>query len=276
MQQAFLSMLALVTLALAGCSGGSDHQGLDDVACPDGTLVKGSDLEDLDGHHDADFDATEACPTPPQVTLSGLPATLQVYGTSSFNWTVDPGSVAHGHSMLTAIRYSMTSVPDASASLDNYSKEAVKKEHQDLPVALRGNLTFNVPGMIYLRAYAQVQGDGYERRDVWSPEVALEILPVQPTGVTHTVTHAMGPLGELDPNSLTIDLGDAVVFENADLVEHTLTADGGPAGSVACSMTAAGNNGVSDPCIFVVPGSYSYTSDDVQSKRLTVNVRLPS
>lgn len=276
MQQALLSMAALLMLALAGCSSGSDHTGLEDIVCPDGTIVKGSDLEELEAHHDDDFDATSACPTPPSVTLAGLPQTLQVYGTSSFNWTVDPGSVQHGHSMLTAIRYSMASVPDAEATLDSYGKEVLKKEHQDLPVSFRGNLTFNVPGMIYLRAYAQVQGDGYERREIWSPEIALEILPVQPTGVTHTVTHALGPLESLDPAELTIDLGDTVVFSNEDLVAHTLTADNGPAGSVACTMTAASSGGTAEPCLYIVPGTYTYTSDDVQPKRLTVNVRMPA
>lgn len=274
MQQALLSVVALVTLALAGCSG-SDHSPLDDVACPDGTVVPGKDLEAIDAHHEDDFDATSACPEPPSVTLTGLPATLQVYGTSSFTWTVDPGSVQNGHSMLTAIRYSMTSVPDEQASLDNYSKEVLKKEHQDLPVAFGGNLTFNVPGMIYLRAYAMVRGTGYSDHDFWSPEIALDVLPVQPTGVSYTVTHSLGPLDNLDPNELTIDLGDTVVFSNEDLVPHTLTAENGPAGSVACTMTAPAN-GAADACLYVVPGTYTYASDDVQSKRLTVNVRMPA
>lgn len=275
MQQALLAAVALATLALAGCSGGGDHSGAQDFTCADGSVVPAATIEAADDHHDAAFDPATLCPVPPQVTLTGLPASLQVYGTSSFEWSVNPGSVLHGHSMLTAIRYSMSSVPDGQATLDTYSKEVLKKEHQDLPVSFRGNLTFNVPGPIYLRAYAQVQGDGYDRRDVWSPEVMLEILPVQPTGVVATVVHAVGPIGGLDPNDIQLNLGDALVFQNDDLLAHDLTATSGPAGSVACDLAAAAGD-VSEPCVFIVPGSYTFTTDDVQPKSVTVSVVVPA
>lgn len=275
MQVPALVALTLATMALAGCSGDDGHGGISDVTCPDGTVVTGAQIEADEHHHEDGFDVKSLCPVAPAVSFTGLPPSLQVYSSAAFEWAVDPGSVQHGHSMLTAIRYSLAPVADADATLETYSKEVLKKEHQDLPVAFRGNLTFNVPGKVYLRAYAQVQGTDFNRIEVWSHEVTLDVLPVQPTGNNTTVTHTLGPLDPLDPAELTLGLGDGVVFKNDDLVTHTLTATSGPSGSVACELEADGQGGVSEACVFLVPGSYTFETDDVQAKTLKVSVPIP-
>ena len=131
-------------------------------------------------------------------------------------------------------------------------------------------------GTVYVRAYAQVQGDGYDRVEVWSDEVALNVTPVQPTGVTHTVTHGAGPIGELDPNEVDAALGDALAFDNQDLLDHTLEMTSAPPGSTPCDLEAAGQSVSATTCMFDVPGKYTFaTQGDAQPKSLTVNVAQP-
>ncbi|MEK6975139.1 MAG: hypothetical protein AABY18_02205 [Candidatus Thermoplasmatota archaeon] len=280
MHKALLGAMLAWALALAGCSGGNDSHGSADVTCPNGTVLTAEEIEAHADHHADGFDAASLCPVAPKVVLSGLPATIPVYRSAPFTWVVDPGSVAHGHSMLTSIRYASVSVPDADlveGQMTKYPTEITntKKEHQSLPVTFKGNMTFNQAGKVYLRAYAQVQGDGFPRIDVWSAEVVLDVLPVVPTDVVHEVTHATGPLGELDPEALDADLGDAVKFVNSDLIEHKLTLLSGPPGSEACELTAAGGGESATTCVFLVPGPYTFETDDVQAKSMTINVRLP-
>lgn len=272
---ALLAALSLSLLALAGCSG-DDHTALDDVTCPDGTVLTGKQIEEHADHHADGFDPATLCPVPPKVTLTGLPATVQVYRTAAFTWTVDSGSAGHGHSMLTSIRYAAAAVPDAEATLAKYPNEVIKKEHQNLPVTFKGNLTFNAPGKVYVRAYAQVEGDGLPRRDVWSPEVVLEVLPVQPTGTVHEVAHAAGPVGDLQPAELDAALGDAIAFRNDDIVPHTLEIESAPDGAAACSLEAGAQATSAATCVLTVPGSYTFRTDDVQEKHLRVDVALPA
>ena len=269
MQSVLAATLLVAALALAGCSGGKEGPRFEDVTCPDGTILTSKDIEANESSGEDGFDPTSLCPVAPKVLLTGLPATLGAYRSASFTWVVDPGSVTKGHSMLTSIRFSETSVP-APAAMDAYPTEVIKKEHQDLPVTFKGNLSFTQPGKVYVRAYAQVQGEGYDRRDVWSDEVPLEILPVAPTGVVHTVTHGPGPapVGALDTTDLDAKLGDALAFANEDLAPHTLTLTQGPPGAPAATLEADGQY------VFVVPGSYSFETDDVQKQTLDVSVSL--
>ena len=274
MHKAFLALLLLGALAISGCNGDKKEADLEDVTCPDGTVVTSDQLEATDGHHEEGFDPMSLCPVPPKVTLTGVPTSVQAYGKAPFSWSVDPGSVLHGHSMLTSIRYSTAAVADAEASLETYAKEVIKKEHQDLPVTFKGNMTFNTPGKVYVRAYAQVQGEGYDRRDVWSPEVVLEVLPVAPTGVVQAISHPM-LAGELSGPEGNLQLGDAVGFDNRDLLDHTLTLTSAPPGAAACTLAAAGQAVSSGTCVLTVPGSYEFVSDDAQPKSISVSVAVP-
>jgi hypothetical protein len=277
--QKVLLVSVVWALALAGCSGGDGDHKVADVTCPDGTVVTSEQIEAGEGHHEAGFDPMTLCPVPPSVTLSGLPATIQVYRSAAFTWVVDPGSITAGHSMLTSIRYAKASIPDAELTegqMTKYPTEIIKKEHQNLPVTFKGNMTFNQPGKVYVRAYAQVQGEGAPRRDVWSPEVVLEVLPVLPTGVVQSVTHALGPVGELDPKTVDLQLGDAVKFVNEDFLDHTLELVSAPPGAEPCELAAGMQGGESATCVLIAPGQYEFVTDDAPTtKSLTVNVAQP-
>lgn len=276
MHQVLVALLAAATLAIAGCSGGDGHAKAAEVTCPDGTVLTAEQVEADARHHEAAFNATELCPIPPEVRIFGVPASVQVYLKAPFTWEVDPGSVQHGHSMLMSVRYSTTSVPDAEASIETYSKEILKKEHQDLPKTFKGNMTFTTPGTVYVRAYAQVQGEGFPRIDVWSDEVVLNVSAVQPTGTVHTATLGLGPVGTLAPASLAAALGDELRFQNDDLVEHTLEMTTAPPGSEPCDLTAGGRAASEATCLFSVPGSYTFAIQGATpAKSMTVNVAQP-
>lgn len=282
MHKALLGALLAWSLALAGCSGGSGGHGAEDVTCPDGTVVTAQQIEADEGHHDAGFNATSLCPVPPKVVLSGLPKTIQVYDSASFTWAVDPGSVEHGHSMLTSIRYAKASIPDVElveGQMAKYPTEIIKKEHQDLPVTFKGNMTFNQPGKVYIRAYAQVQGKtaagmDFPRRDVWSAEVVLEVLPVTPTGTIVAIEHSPGlAASDLTSAQDTVVLGDAIQFSNNEVRDLTLTQISAPAGAPECVLAAATGTDSAETCVLVVPGTYEFETNDVPAKKsVTINV----
>lgn len=273
MHKGLAAALIMTALALAGCSGGKEGARFQDVACPGGVTLTADDIEAAEGSGADGFDPATLCPVPPAVLLTGVPATVQVYGEAPFSWAIDPGSVNRGHSMITEIRYSDKPIPDGEASITTYSKSVIKKEHQDLPVTFNGNMTFNTPGKVYVRAYAAVQGEGYDRRDVWGPEIELEVLPVTPTGVTHTVTHGVGPgpVGALDVTEVSAKLGDALAFANDDPVNsYTLVLTSAPPGAPAGELAADGTY------TFVVPGAYTFeTTGDVQAQSVSVSVAMP-
>lgn len=277
MHKALLGALLAWSLALAGCSGGGGSHDAADVTCPDGTILTAEQIEAHAGHHEDGFNATTLCPEPPQVTLSGLPATIQVYDSASFTWAVDAGSAAKGHSMLTSIRYAKASIPDAElveGQMEKYPTEIIKKEHQDLPVTFKGNMTFNQPGKVYVRAYAQVQGEGLQRRDVWSSEIVLDVLPVTPTGAVVTITHSPGlAASTLESAQETLVLGDAIQFTNQEVMELTLSQASAPAGAPACELTAGTGATSTESCVLVVPGTYQFETNDVgQMKSVTLTV----
>jgi plastocyanin len=267
MRMALLPAALLAAVALAGCSG-DDHQAAQPATCPDGSTLSPEQVEALPDHHADGFDATDHCPVPPSVTLSGLPATLGAFRKAAFSWTLDNGS-APAHSMLTSIRYGTSSVPDADlTAVTKYPEELIKREHQDLPITYHGNLTFSQPGTYYLRAYMEVRGD-----DHWSPEVVLQVTPVQATGTVIQFTHGPGDfLGEVTPESVDAVLGDAVQLVNEDVRDHTCTYARGPVATAP--LTAAGNGGVSEAVVLVAPGVYEFECDELQPKVIRANVRV--
>ncbi|HJQ93628.1 MAG TPA: hypothetical protein VJ874_05015 [Candidatus Thermoplasmatota archaeon] len=256
MRKALLPLAAMVALALAGC--GEDHPEVEPVACPDGTTLGAEEIESHHEHHAEGFNATGLCPVAPSVTLVGVPASLRSYQAGSFSWTLDNGTLQHAHSMLTSIRYSEASVPDADLTeITKYPSELIKREHQDLPVTYRGNLTFGKVGTVYLRAYMEVSGVDY-----WSDEVVLEVTPVQPTGtiVDFTIPPAAGVAGDVDPAEAIVVLGDAIRVVNEDAVPRTCTRTAGP---VETAPLGDGE-GASESILLVVPGTYEYQCDTLQ------------
>jgi len=259
MMRALLATLTLAALVLAGCS--DDHSALDPVTCPDGSVV---DVENATGHHDHGFDPATACPDPATVTLEG------VYASAAFSWTVDPGAKGSGHAMRTSVHASTSPVSDRDLAADPAAAgtQLALREHQDVPATFRGNLTFQQPGTYYVRAYAEVDG-----KPVWSNATVVNVTAVMATGTEVVVTKAVGgPLGDFTPATVTLELGDALVLRNDDVLEHTFTIQGPNNGSVTVARMAS-----SDPIVFDVPGTYSVTTDDVQQpKTVQVTVKAPA
>jgi hypothetical protein len=266
MRNAMLAWAVLAALALAGC--GDKHDAVQPVTCPDGTVLSPEDIEALPDHHGEAFNATDHCPVAPSVSLSGVPATLRVFQPGPFSWTLDNGTAHHAHSMLTSIRYGSASVPDADlTAVTKYPNELIKREHQDLPITYRGNLTFNQVGTVYLRAYMEVAGDDY-----WSPEVTIEVTPVVPTGVVHDITipPGAGIAGDPSPAESIVQLGDAIRVVNEDLQPRKCTRSSGPAET----EPVGDGEGASESIVMVVPGVYEFSCDTVQGTGFKVTVNL--
>lgn len=256
MRKAMLSLAVLFALALAGC--GEKHDEVEPVTCPDGTVLAAQDIETMPDHHHGGFNATAGCPVAPSVRLEGVPASLPSYQAGAFSWTLDNGTMQHAHSMLTSIRYSESSVPDAELTeVSKYPSELIKREHQNLPITYRGNLTFGKVGTVYLRAYMEVSG-----KDYWSDEVALEVTPVQPTGtvVEFTIPTGAGVAGDVSPAEAIVKLGDAVAVVNEDVAPRTCTRSSGPAETAALGD----GEGAAASYVMVVPGTYEYSCDTLQ------------
>lgn len=259
-----MAVALLAALALAGC--GDKHEGLQPVTCPDGTVLSGDDLEGMPGHHGEGFDAAARCPVKPSVRLEGVPASLPAFKAGSFTWTLDNGSVHHAHSMLTSIRYSPASVPDADLTdVKKYPSELIKREHQDLPVTYRGNLTFSQVGKVYLRAYMEVAGVDY-----WSPEVAVDVTPVVPTGkvVDFRIPPGAGVAGEVEPAEAIVALGDAIRVVNEDVQPRSCTRTSGP---VETAPVGDGE-GAQESIVMAAPGTYEFSCDTVQETTFKVIV----
>jgi plastocyanin len=270
MRQALLAAALLFAFALAGCSGKDKDAEVQPVTCPDGTVLTAQQIEAIPEHNEAGFNATAHCPVKPSVHLAGIPANLGAFRTAAFSWSLDNGTVEHAHSMLTSIRWSERSVPDADlTNLNKYPTELVKREHQNLPVTYHGNLTFGKVGRIYLRAYMEVAGADY-----WSPEYAMNVTPVVATGKVLQVVQGVGDFQSPPaPDAQDAALGDALQFVNNDVRDHTCSYVSGPASSMPDLVAAQG--GSSDASLLAVPGVYQYSCDDLQAKAFSVNVRVP-
>lgn len=273
--QKLLPILALVALTTSGCFGGSggDHTGVGDATCPNGSKLTSKQIEGMPGHHDAGFNATSACPKPPSVSLTGLPAQLPAYGSANFTWILDNGSYTHGHSMLASLRWSMASIPDSElTAMENYPEELAKQQHKDVPAKFEGKLQFTAPGTVYLRAYAEIQGDGLPAAKYWSAEVPLDVQPVAPTGEIADILYTFPPLAALPDVNIT--LGDAVRLDNDDPAQgHTCSSDddGTPEADIEAPMGGAGT-----PVVFTQPGTFQYNCNGVQARSVTIRVAVPA
>ncbi|MEA3136783.1 MAG: hypothetical protein QOJ26_1330 [Thermoplasmata archaeon] len=265
MSKALLAIVALTALAFAGCSGDGDHE-LEPVTCPDGTVLTAEDLEAFPDHHEAGFNATAHCPVKPSVSLLGVPASIGSFKPGAFSWTLDNGTVPHAHSMLTSIRYSTASIPDSGlTSIKAYPNELIKREHQNLPITYKGNMTFSKVGKVYLRAYMEVSGVDY-----WSPEVAIDVLPVTPTGKVQefTIPPGAGVAGDVTPGEAVLVLGDGitVVDNDPDPRGHTCSRKSGPAET---DPLVDGNT-----VVLIVPGTYEYECTTLQPTTFKVIVNV--
>ncbi len=261
--------LLLVTAFLAGCTDDPHTHG-EAFTCPDGTVLQPGNFTD---HHNETFDLSVQCPVteevpPASAAVVDLPATTTTFRPLNFGWVLDTPE-DEAHAMLTEVRVSSTSADTQDlAGPETFGTTVTKKEHQNFESGKRydAEWTPNEPGTFYLRAYAEVFGS-----DIWSPEVAIEVNPVEPTGTTITITITEGGplLAGADPSEVEATLGDAIVFQNDDLFAHSFTWTTAPMGLQDFAVAAGAS---SDPFILLVPGSYQYTSDDMQPVRGSINV----
>jgi plastocyanin len=272
------ALLLMAALALAGCSGGSEP---DLYACKSGPTV---DLAQVEGSDAEGFDPESACPppAPPTVTLEA-PATMTVHFPAVFGWTVSSGNYSAGHSMSTQLRWSHhTIAADGLAGPESYANPLEEYEHQDIAKASSGGtafdakVVFRTPGKYFVRAYAQVRGDGLQDTDFWSEERVVEVGPVAATGKTVTVVHGVGDFqGKLEPASVSLQLGDAFAIQNDDLTEHTFTFENAPTGFKHDPIVVAAG-ATSPPVLLDTPGGYTLRTDDLQPQVLSVSVAAPT
>jgi plastocyanin len=272
-----VALLAVALLALAGCSSKS---GPDNYTCQKtGRVI---DLSTVEGSGKKGFDPESACPAPipPSVSFSRLPAGMTAYFPAVATWAVSPGNYTSGHSMLTQLMWS--GHPMATDKLQGpatFSANAplAMYAHQDVPAKFDGKIKFEKPGTYYLRAYAQVRGDGLPDTDYWSPEIKLTVNAVNASGKSTEVTHEQGPglggqVGKFGPTTVSAALGDAIVLVNKDVVEHKFTFSG------VCKNddVTVGAGAKSDPILMVVPGSCTIKTDDAAgAQQSNINVAEP-
>ncbi|HUR61441.1 MAG TPA: hypothetical protein VM286_03640 [Candidatus Thermoplasmatota archaeon] len=270
-----LAVLALATLALAGCSSKPDL-----YTCQ--KTGKVLDLDTIPGSDAKGFDPETACPapTPPSVLFSKLPASMTAYFPAVFTWTVSPGNYTSGHSMLTQLMWSKnpsSATPQAPATFST-NTPLQTYAHQELPGKFDGKVKFETPGTYYLRAYAQVRGDDLPDGDYWTPEVKVVVSEVNATGVKDVLTHAAGPYvpgasGLFTAEKATVALGDGLVLSNKDFVAHTFSFSG--ACKHADVEVADGED--SPPITMTVPGSCTVKTDDsAGAQSVAISVTAPA
>lgn len=272
----------LVAAALAGCSDDDGDNTSHQEECPDDHDAMSGDAMDgamsgdaMDGTMDHSAHGHD-CPTdgpPATVTLTGLPATATVYEKLSFQWVLDT-EAEESHAMRTEVRVANASMAVTNETgPDAYGELVQQKEHQNFgpDTAFDATFTPEEEGTYYFRAYAVVSGV-----HVWSEESAVEVGPVQPTGDSTTVTVDAGSAvtgATLD--GATITVGDGIVIQNDDLIEHafTFTPEGG--GDGFTENVAAGES--SNAIVFLTLGSWDFQSDSgAQAVTGSVQVNKPA
>lgn len=269
---AVLASLLLATTILAGCADDEPHSHGVIYTCGDGTVVDSANFTE---HHEANFTIEEQCPLPPppaiSVVLTLSNASPFAFEPVSATWEITP-LLPEGHSMLTELR--VASAPgEGLAGPDTFGEVVDKREHQNTPASFDGEWVPPAAGVYYLRAYAENQGAHF-----WSEPVMAEVVPVEPTGVVHTITvGAGGPAATLDPPSLSMTVGDAVVWQNDDVISRRFVNTTGPLGFDTGDI---GAGEASEAIVLLAPGVYEYVSRDqlegLEQLTGTIQVNLPA
>lgn len=226
--------LILIATALAGCFA-------DDA--DDGTGT--GPTAPADGNETADVELTLSIVN---VTV-GEPAEGNV--TVNVTWSVGAEGNATGveivHNNVHWANHTVA-LADAQAGYGNGTA--------DRPGAVPGEFTANLTvaagaGTLYLRAHA-IQGGAH----YWSSEANVS---VPEAGTTHIVTitdEALPFLAMMDPDPVTVAVGDRIVWQNDDDAPHTATADDGEDFSWDTGTIDAGS--ASEPIVFDVAGEFTY------------------
>ncbi len=271
-------VLLLATTALAGCSdapersvdGGHDHGAFH--TCPDGTVIDPGAYAD---HHEPDFDPASKCPAPDasaRVTLrvdAADAASATAYQPVTLRWDVTPAGDATGVSE-SQVRSSRedAAAPEAPEAYGELVAEATDRE---APFEAVAEWTPVEDGVYFLRAHARVGDDV-----VWSDAVRVEVAPVAPTDVVHTITINTGTTEpELDPADLEVVVGDAVQWQNTDpALTYAIASSDGPSSFDG----TADPNAPSDDVVFLRAGTWTYTVTDAllgRSASGTITVTPP-
>ncbi len=266
-----LVSLLLAAVALAGCADDAPHNHGVILTCSDGTVLDSGNFTD---HHADNFTLQDHCPKadPPAISVMLGLSNLSpfTYEPVAATWDITP-LLPEGHSMLTELRVS-DQPGDNLTTPDSFGDVVDKREHQNTPASFEAEWVPKAPGTYYLRAYAENQGDHF-----WSQPTQVEVLPVEPTGVTHTITiSAGGPAASVEPAALSMTIGDAVVWQNDDLLDRHIISTSGPG---EFDTGAIGRGAASEPIVLLAPGFYEYSSQDPLSEVAeltgTIQVNLP-
>lgn len=271
-----LAVLALATMVLAGCSSKPDLY----TCQKTGKVI---DLKAVDGSGKKGFDPESACPAPipPSVAFTTLPASMTAYFPATLTWSISPGNYTSGHSMLNQLMWSHHPVNGTLGAPTTFTTNTPLQTyaHQDVPQTFTAKVKFETPGTYYLRVYAQVRGDNLADGDYWTPEVKMVVNPVNATGVTDLLSHAAGPnlsgaTGAFTAAKAKVALGDALLLENKDVMDHTFSFKN------VCSKLAAvpvKAGATSAPILMAIPGTCTVVTDDTGSTQsLAINVSEPT
>jgi plastocyanin len=221
----------MAVTALSGCFGGGDNG-----ADPDDP-----DNDGMGGNQTLNPSVTIVEPFPPE--------SVNVSESFMVHWFVDTGSNTTLEITHTAVHWADYSVADPQTPAD-YGGNASELSVGTIPGNFSANLTLEEAATYYYRAHAIIEDANY-----WSEERAID---VGSAGTTHTVEIVESLLGggltaEMDPDPITIAVGDSIMWSNTDSTAHTATEDDGAfdTGSIAGGESSA-------PVQFLEAGTFTY------------------
>lgn len=238
--------LLLLSVALAGCSGDDDKGPSAEEQCAiDARLWTGTEC----------IDHTE-----PHMMVDGLPETASAFLTYNFNWTLDNGTYPSGngevHSMYsTLIGVTDGTVPDntTDAETAGIGTELVTKTHQNLPVDLAGEFSWDVADeTVAVWGYMRIDGE-----HVWELIQEVSVITPPSTGETTTVAISLDPAaGGIvhDGGEVAIGLGDGVAFNNGAAYEYVIDLSDCGAGTITVAASSTSN-----PIEFFEPQNCDWT-----------------
>lgn len=198
MASKLLAVLVMSTMALAGCSGDKDTGPTPEELCQ-GIWTGDACMPHIEPH----------------VMVDGLDDQVTAYQSESFTWSLmngtrgDPSHPVHSmDSRIVAIVDG--TVPTNATEPDGVGTLIAQQEHKNLPDNFTATFTWSTVG-------DQVSLWGYMRIDgvhTWNQVGNVSVVAPEPTGVTKTVTFSQGPPPGASPTEMTLNLGDALNFEN--------------------------------------------------------------
>lgn len=243
--QASLIAVLLGTAALAGCMGD-------------------------DGEETDDTTTSSGPPTDTGNQTTGWRVTILTYTDMAnvtediiVDWSVSNEDGRNTTIAMTAVHYGNRSVPSPTSIADygNVSGEQTATS----PGNFTANFTHDQPDTLYLRAYASIEGVDY-----WSDEVSIEVGGAGAGAAEVSMrSAAIGYLSGFDPEAITVNVGDAIVWVNDDDERHTATSQEG-----GFDTGQVDGGAESEPIVFSEAGEFSYVcSNHPQTMTGTITVQ---